>query len=248
MVCFGRSNESNCIQGKGILDVMLKPFIVNKYGDERHARSLDPNHFLQGYSYVGPHSELKLRETQHDDIPLNDLDRLAKQHDYAYLNEKEAYQKDHDKQKHINNIWKADDEFIQQSRNSQDDPIVGNLASKLIQKKKEFEKSGILPTKTFSGFGEKEKNIDPVFRLRQIANEHYKKTDNKIIKRDRHQDGGFLPLIPIGIALASTLGSKVVGDLYDYFKKKIVGGNYKIPDHKNLNEKKQFLIDVIKNS
>ena len=90
MVCFGRSNESNLIQGEGILEIVLKYFTVNKYGDERHARSLYPNHFLQGYSYVGPKSELLLRGKLQDYVPLNDLDNFAKQHDYAYSNEKES--------------------------------------------------------------------------------------------------------------------------------------------------------------
>ena len=45
--------------------------------------------------------------------PLNDLDASAKEHDYAYLREKSEYEKDHDKQKHINNIHRADDVFIE---------------------------------------------------------------------------------------------------------------------------------------
>ena len=87
MVCFARSNKSNFIQGGGILDVMLKPFTVNKYDNERHARSLDPNHFLQGYCYVGPKSELLLRKNLHDGVPLNDLDNFAKQPDNLYFRE-----------------------------------------------------------------------------------------------------------------------------------------------------------------
>ena len=74
-----------------------------------HARSLDPNHFLQGYNYTGPGTQLQIREQLHDNIPLNDLDSYAKEHDYSYYNEKKEYERDHDKQKHLNNVWKADD-------------------------------------------------------------------------------------------------------------------------------------------
>ena len=69
------------------MDTLMKPFTVQKYGNEHHARSLDPKHFMQGYNFVGPQTELKLREQLHDNIPLNDLDRTAKEHDYAYLHE-----------------------------------------------------------------------------------------------------------------------------------------------------------------
>ena len=99
-------------QGSGIIDTFMSPFTVSKYGNEHHARSLDPKHLLSGYNYVGPGTEVLLRQKLHDDKPLNDLDSYAKTHDITYLNEKEAYNKDHDKQKHLNNIWKADEQFI----------------------------------------------------------------------------------------------------------------------------------------
>ena len=74
MVAFNHKKQN----GGSMFDDLLKPFTVDKYNvGERHARSLDPNHFLTGYAYVGPHSALKLRETLHDDIPLNDLDQMA---------------------------------------------------------------------------------------------------------------------------------------------------------------------------
>jgi len=122
------------------MDTLMKPFTVQKYGNEHHARSLDPKHFMQGYNFVGPQTELKLREQLHDNVPLNDLDRTAKEHDYAYLHEQEEYNKDHDKKKHINNIWKADDQFIDRAKNSHDDPVTGKVASKLISTKESLEK------------------------------------------------------------------------------------------------------------
>jgi len=46
MVAFSRKQ-----QGKGIVDTLLSPFTVEKYQGEKHARSLDPEHFLQGYTF-----------------------------------------------------------------------------------------------------------------------------------------------------------------------------------------------------
>ena len=115
MVCYSHSS-SRLQQGCGVLDDLLRPFTVNKYGNEAHARSLDKNHFMEGYKYVGPRTEVLLREKLGDNIPLNDLDRAAKEHDLNYLHEKEAYNKDHDKQKHINNIWKSDSIFIDKAK------------------------------------------------------------------------------------------------------------------------------------
>ena len=244
MVAHGTSKR---IEGCGIIDTLMSPFTVRKYGQEMHSRSLDPKHFLQGYNYVGPRTEVLLREKLGDNIPLNDLDQTAKEHDYAYLHEKQAYDKDHDKQKHINNIWKSDDVFVQRAKNSRDDPIVGNIASKLISTKENLEKSGLMNTKTFSGFGvneEEEDAKDPVAKLRQLVEEQYKtegKSKKKIIK------GGVLPaaLIPIGIAIASTVGSKFAGDIYDWIKKRIVGSGVKVPYHRTRKDKVEFVKNVV---
>ena len=175
------------INGCGIMDVLMKPFTVDKYNlGERHARSLDPRHFLQGYNYVGPNTAIKYREQIHADQVLNDLDAAARQHDYNYLREGEEYAQDNDKQKHINNIHRADDIFIEKAKNSRDDPIVGNIASKLIQAKETGEKLGVLPTTKFSGFG---MQTDPIERLRLIVKQQYKgggrKSYRNIISKKR---------------------------------------------------------------
>ena len=173
MVC---SETNKRIHGGSAIDVLLKPFVVSKYGNEMHSRSLDPNHFLQGYNYNGPRTEVLLREKLGDNKPLNDLDASAKEHDYAYLREKNEYQKDHDKAKHIKNIHMADDVFIQKARNSRDDPIMGVVSSKLIATKKKLEETGMLNTNQFSGMGtsEEPENTDPVFKLREIVKQQYK--------------------------------------------------------------------------
>ena len=46
-----------------MFDNLMKSFTVDKYNvGERHSRSLDPNHFLQGHNYVGPHTDFLFRE------------------------------------------------------------------------------------------------------------------------------------------------------------------------------------------
>ena len=93
MVAFSRNQ-----QGKGIVDSLLSPFTVEKYHGEKHARSLDPEHFLQGYNFVGPSSRLDIRlnpdETpKTDSMPLNALDRSAYKHDLAYKHELEGFKR-----------------------------------------------------------------------------------------------------------------------------------------------------------
>jgi len=39
-----------------------------------------------------------------------------KKHDYAYLREQTEYNQDHDKKKHIDNIWRADDNLLMKLR------------------------------------------------------------------------------------------------------------------------------------
>ena len=185
MVCYTHSN-SRLQQGSGLMDSLLRPFTVSKYGNEMHSRSLDPNHFLQGYTFNGPKTEVLLREKLGDDKALNDLDRAAKEHDYAYLREKSEYEKDHNKQKHINNIHRADDVFIEKAKNSRDDPIMGTLSSKLIAGKKKLEEMG-MDTAQYSGFGasEEPENSDPVARLRLLAQQEYKADVKKTRERFR---------------------------------------------------------------
>ena len=65
MVCFSH-NKTKFQKGSGVMDTLLRPFTVDKYNlGERHARSLDPNHFLQGYNYVRPFSALSYREKKY---------------------------------------------------------------------------------------------------------------------------------------------------------------------------------------
>ena len=238
MVCINKRK----INGGGVIDNLMRPFTVNKYGDERHSRSLDPNHFMQGYTFVGPKTEVRYRDQIGDNIPLNDLDRTAEAHDRAYLREKEEYERDHNKPKHIKNVWHADDVFIDRARNSKDDPIMGKITSKLMATKKGLEVAQVLPTTTFSGFGAEEENTDPVRKLREMVKKEYK-VEKKNSKKV--QEGGLAFLAPIGIAIASAVGSKLAGDLYDFIKSKITGSGYKVPHHKTKAKKVQFVKEIV---
>ena len=239
MVGYNMPNQ----RGTGIMENLLKPFTVQKYGQEMHARSFDPKHFLTGYNYVGPKTELMLREKLHDDIPLNDLDQFAKTHDYAYLREKEEYDRDNDKPKHIKRIWESDDQFIRNARQSNDDPIMGKIAANLIEKKEQLEKSGLMDTKKFSGFG------DPVARLRKLSRKYYRHQEgpNKKEPQNKLQHGGFLPAGALAVLLpaAGTLLGKILVDAYTSIKHKITGKGYKM-NHTNNADKIEFMKKLIK--
>ena len=250
MVAFSWDQSLRSQNGNGIIDTMLKPFTVNKYGDERHMRSLDPNHFLTGYSYVGPHTEIMLRSQLHDDVPLNKLDEAAKEHDLSYLHEKEAYEKDHDKPLHMKHIWNEDSKFIAKARAQRDDPIGGIAAANLISAKRKLEQTGVLDSKEMSGFGYKEddESSDPAFKLRQLVKSKYKKElkrDHKLIKHERDQSGGFAfapVLIPIVASVLATLSGKV----YDTIRDRIKGKGYDLPHLKNKEEKHEYVLKLLK--
>jgi len=244
MVAFSRNQ-----QGKGIVDSLLSPFTVEKYHGEKHARSLDPEHFLQGYNFVGPSSRLDIRlnpdETpKTDSMPLNSLDRAAYKHDLAYKHELDGFKKDHNKAKHIKNVWNADREFINESKNQTDDTIIGNLSSKLIETKMNLEENGLLPTETFEGFGE---NVDPTFRLKQLVQKELKH-ENKKVKHARNQKEGGLaiaPLIPILAPFLAPIAGEIVKDIYTFVKGKIRGSGIKTNHIKTHQDKKQFLINLL---
>ena len=239
MVCFSQPDKQ---KGSGIIDSLMKNFTFEKYPGERHGYSLNPNTFMKPFSYVGPGTVVKLREQLGDNVPLDDLDKFAKEHDYAYLREKEAYDRDHDRQKHINNVWAADDKFVNQAANSKNEVIMGPIASKLIQTKENLEKAG-MDTKRFSGFG-----TDPVARLRQLARKHYNKQQRTVDKKEPQNKlikGGIGPLAAIAIPALGALAGKLTSDLYDFVKRKITGSGIKM-NHKTQKDQKEFLLNLIK--
>ena len=77
---------------------------------------------------------------------------------------------------------------------------------------------------------------DPCSRLRSLVQQQYK-TEAKNNNRKVQRGGVLLALIPIGVAIASALGSKFAGDMYDWVKKKITGGKINVPHHKTKKNK-----------
>ena len=146
----------------------------------------------------------------HDDIPLNKLDAAAKKHDYAYLHEKEEYLKDHDKKKHINNVWKADQEFINEANNQNDDPVMGKISANSIRAKRLGKQTGILSSETFSGFGKK--HNDTTYRLKLLARKH-KYTD---INNNKHKkiEGGMPPFLSIGLSILEKCKKYIIKFIY----------------------------------
>ena len=54
MVAYGRHKQ----HGSGVLDSLMKPFTVERYKNERHARSLAPSTFGKPMNFMGPFTSL----------------------------------------------------------------------------------------------------------------------------------------------------------------------------------------------
>ena len=76
--------------GNGVLDTLMKPFTVERYKNERHARSLAPSTFGKLMDFMGPFTSLKDRlnpdlTPKPDSIPINHADHASMLHDIAYM-------------------------------------------------------------------------------------------------------------------------------------------------------------------
>jgi hypothetical protein len=138
-----------------------------RFPGEMHAKTYSPKErrFVTA-SYLGPKTAI-LERMKQDIPPVNDLDGYAKEHDISYYKTGEMYRKGEiDKNTFNNLIWQADDKFIPRAKQSKDDPFTGMLASKAMKTKEYAEKEGIMPTATFSGYGDKQhkrKKVIPEF-------------------------------------------------------------------------------------
>ena len=106
-------------------------FYDEKYPGERHA---------PGYNYLGPFPRLDIRlnenmQPKKGEEPVNDLDKIALKHDIAYKQIQDEYKHEHNKQKALNRVHKADDEFIDEAKHSTVQPL-GNISAKIIQANK----------------------------------------------------------------------------------------------------------------
>ena len=97
-------------------------------------------------------------------------------HDIEYKKAKYNYFKNpppENRKKQLNNVWKADDKFINEMERDHEEPMAP-IAGKLIKTKKFLEKTGALSTKTFEGFGK-----DPAHKLRMEALKTSKKNEKQ---------------------------------------------------------------------
>jgi len=227
----------------------MKPFTYERFPGERHGISLAPATFGQPFSFMGPGTRLDMRLDANyvpkpDSQPINRADMVSYQHDVAYDRAKKNYLKNptpENRKAQLNKVWEADDRFINEMNNDNEEPMAP-IAGKLISTKKSLEQMGVLPTTTFEGFGNESK--DPTERLKILAKEINKKEKRKR-KNKKVVKGGFVPAA-IGIPILATLGSKIISDLYDYVKKKIKGEGINVPNHKTKSQQIQFLKEFIK--
>ena len=137
MVCYSHST-SRFQQGSGAIDTLMRPFIAEKFAGERHAYSLSPTTFLKPMNFMGPHTRLDLRLDKNEQplpssTPVNKSDYNSYIHDLKYKHAKEDYLKDptpENKKRQMQKIWQADDNFIRDMNNDQEEPVAkvaGNL-------------------------------------------------------------------------------------------------------------------------
>ena len=128
--------------GGGVMDSSMKPFTAERCTGERHAFSLASSTFLKPMNFMGPNTNLD--ERLNDDLtPKNNLLLINKSdynsmiHDIEYKKAKDNYLKNPtpaNRKKQIENIWKADDKFINEMEHDREEPMAP-IAAKLIQTK-----------------------------------------------------------------------------------------------------------------
>jgi len=182
-------------KGCGTIDTLMKPFTYEKYPGERHAYSLSPSTFGKPMNFMGPHTNLNTRLNENltpksDSIPINKSDYNSMVHDIEYKKAKDNYLKNptpENRKQQLRNVWNADDKFIKEMNNDNEEPMA-KVAGKLIQTKKFLEENNLLDTKNFEGFGsKKKKNIDPAIRLRKAYS-----TQKNTSTNNHRQKGGFV--------------------------------------------------------
>ena len=107
-----------------------------------------------------------------------------------------------------------------------------------------MEKSGVLDSKVFSGFGSKEDgSTDPTARLKALVKDQYKIDERKDRKR-MLQRGGNPALLAVGLPVVGALATELVKDIYHLIKRKVFGGQL---NHKTIKNQKDFIKDFVNN-
>ena len=84
-------------------------------------------HHFPGYNYLGPGTRLDIRldenlKPKKGEEPVSNLDARALKHDITYKEIQDEYKRDKNKQKALNKIHRADEEFIEEAKNSSVQP------------------------------------------------------------------------------------------------------------------------------
>ena len=195
------------------------------------------------YQFAGPHTSLDLRlgrndRPKHWPKHINHIDEAAMRHDIAYRDIENDYKSNptpENKKRQIDKVWNdADEAFITTVKRYKDeDPKVALACENLIKLKRKGEQLGVLPTKTFSGFG-----LKLINKLKELDEEDpaYKLKVRGLIE----QHGGAIPALLIPV-LASVVGS-IASSIFNKITDKISGkGLNKI---KTDEQKKIFLMKL----
>lgn len=223
-------------KGKGITDYFnaFNNYVSSHqtFPGERHAVGIENNYNGKVHNFLGPGTQLDKRQNPPYSIPISTLDQAAKTHDYAYKNIGDAVKSNRlTKKDAMKKVWDADKQFINEARSDKQEPKLGNIAGNMINAKMNAEKIGVLPTKVFTGFGEEKVQIakglmDYEKNYLKKENKKNKKNltnDNTMVKKNKKQQGGFIPLAPIAAAVAAPIVSELVSAAF----KKLTGGKKK---------------------
>ena len=134
--------------GGGVIDSLMKPFTAERYTGERHAYSLAPSTFLKPMQFMGPHTNLDgiLNDDltpKSNSLPIYKSDYSSMIHDIEYKKAKDNYFKNptpENRKKQLNNVWKADDKFINEMERDHEEPMAP-IAGKLIKTKNSRKKN-----------------------------------------------------------------------------------------------------------
>ena len=208
-------------------------------------------------NWMGPGTSTKDRTNtdltpKQNSLPIRNSDLASYEHDISYYKAKQdcvANPISENRNVQLNRVWRADEKFINDMKQDPDEPMA-KIASKLISTKRTLERSHILPTTVFEGFGanqdDDEEPSDPAARLRDLVKHKYKKElkrDHTLIKHKREQSGGFAQiLVPIAASVLATLAGKV----YDTIRDRIKGKGYDLPHIKNKDETHDFVVKLLK--
>lgn len=237
---------SERLAGSGVFqDVLMAPAVIATAKDlpgqpgfpgERHGVFIDGKDKGTRAAFLGPQTAIKAR-LQRNDVPVNDVDAVAKAHDIAYMRAGEIP----DKKERQNAIVAADKIFLRDIQRTKDAPLTKAIAEKAIRLKMMAEKLGVLPTTIFSGgrmdpeyvTEELKKYMEPAYLLKQEAK--LKGSGGNLPGSGSKLVGGFWPLLlPLLQSATPYLATALASAAGAYVGKKIAGSGLENPEIKDV--------------